>query len=351
MLRTILCSLIVAFVTACASAPSVPDKRPLSVAAIERIGATDFVIVKDGDGLTKSWSLQENAGSQGKLGLTGLVVGTTVDAIANAGPGRRAKRWANEARKYISPDELDESLKAELETRSAGRDEGVRVRGVAILAKPDADTTFEGVVEISTDYVFSENGSVLKIVADASYRNVPVPYQSLYSRRGQGPLYRNRFTYISARVPIPPLEARGQNVLEEAIRASYADITGAPPAAGSRAETRMTAELERANDDLLTDEEAAILTGRIWLENDAARLKAELDRAHSFFATVILQDLNNLEVPSLYGADQIVSRDADGRYVRRIGATKDSGRYISEPGRIDNYTRYGNAIAIADPDR
>lgn len=338
---------------ACASTPVV-SKRPLSQDNISRIGETNFVVVEATSGITTTWFQQDSSIAGVPQGLIGTLVVTTIDAIANSGPAARAQRAADDIGEYVTPEMLSASLIHNIEAKISASSNGVRVATVVerssyIETEPRDDT-----VDIVHSYRFSEDGSTFQATFDVTYANAVIPYQTVYSFEGDapksersGPLYRNSFVYHSISLPLPTLTNRTRAKLIDVVRARYVDEGGALPMAGDDNYEAYLKDLQNAEDDTLSEPEASVLMTQAWLANDAARLKAEIERAHQFIADALIADLNSTEIPSLTGIDKLMARDDDGRFVLRLGATTTAGRLVSFPRTGDSFATYGNAVAIA----
>lgn len=343
--------------TACAVTP-VASKRPLTEAGIEAVGETEFVVVENANGMVKGWFMQDSSAAGASQGLIGALVVATIDAIANAGPSRRAQRLANEISEHVTPDMLSASLTEKLEAQMGESDSGVRVMKVTDREPFFEDEPRQDTVDIVHGYKFSEDGSTFQVVADVTYTSSTMPYETVYTFEKSvpkselsGPLYRNAFVYNSVSVPVPVLSDEIKQDMVEAVKASYADPDGTLPVDGDDDYKKYTKEIEKAQDDDFTKSEASVLVTQTWLKNDAELLKQEISRAHDFIATMILADMNSTEIPSLNGQDEIMNREDDGRFVRKVGSTVESGWYTSNPGDDQSFVTYGNTFAIASDNR
>lgn len=231
----------------------------------------------------------------------------------------------------------------------------VRISEVAVAQKLLAPDAVDDAVEVSVSYTLSEDASALKVSAFASYKNAAINYATLYTFKAsapkgelEGPLYRNSFTYESARLPVPVLTPELKERLVASIKASYIDASGALPAEGTDEFRKMNRELVDASDDRLSKPEAAIFLVREWVKDNGAPLKLEIEKAHAFIAKYLVIDLNNPAVPSLTGSDIVLEELADKRTVRELGTGTMAGSYVSSPGGVVEFTSYGNAVSAAE---
>ena len=99
----------------------------------------------------------------------------------------------------------------------------------------------------------------------------------------------------------------------------------------------------------MSKSEASIFLIRKWTENEGAFAKQEIEKAHSFIVSTLIQDLNSGHIPSWEGEDNVISvAEDDGRTIRMIGSGLSAGSYVSSPGNLENFTTYGNATAFAN---
>jgi hypothetical protein len=341
-------------VAACATVEPVPVTRPLSQANIDVIGPTRMSVVGSETGVGKAWYYTDVNGSG--AGLIGAIAGAIAAAIINAAPSARAHKQADEVADVESVETLNATLVAKVkeEAGKAATGPGVTFPEVALTYKAATPGAVDDAVEISTSYTLSEDSSVLRIVAVATYSNRAIPYKTPYTftksvpkSETTGPLYRNTFTYYSTPLPIPTLTPELRERLIANIRESARDASGAPPVEGTTEYRTMQHEIELANDDKLTPNETSLFLTREWLRNDGAMIKAEIQRAHDFVARYVLLDINRTVVPSIAGQDELLETAADQRTVRRIGAGAEAGSYVCSAPDVTAFATYGNSIAVA----
>lgn len=358
MKKTLVAVLAIAL-AGCATAAQVPHMRPLTDAHIMTMGPTPVVIAENNNGVEKSWFYTSTASAGAAYGLIGVLVTTTMDAIINAGPSRRAQRAADEIAELISVDALNASLTERLRQQvpaegAEGATQGVSYGEVRTLQRLASTDALEDAVEVSVRYTLSEDSSTLRVVASAAYQSQQTPYATPYQTEGsvprserEGPAYRNTFTYYSTQLPVPTLTPELRERLIASIEDSARGEDGALPAEGTPQYNAMNRELENARDDRLTKDEIAIFLTREWLREDGALLRREIEQAHDFIARYVLLDLNRTTAPSLAGQDELVETMEDQRTVRRIGAGQAAGSYVSSAGAVTSFSTYGNAIGIA----
>ena len=338
---------------ACASEP-VPNMRPLSAANIAALGPTKVSVTGNETGVAKSWYFTEVNG--GGAGLVGVLAGAIVMVIMNAGPSSRAHHQADEVAKIETPERLNASLVASLKAAAAtppASTPAVTTQDVVLTQKTLMPGDLDDTVEITTSYTLSEDSSVLRLMAVATYSNKAIPYKTPYtfkksapSTESTGPLYRNVFTYYSNPLPVPTLTPELKARLVANIQDSTRDATGALPKEGSSDAKAMAHEIELANDDKLTATETAVFLTREWLKDNGGMVHQEVEKAHAFIAKYALLDMNRTAIPSMEGTDELVETGADQRTVRRVGAGTTTGSYISSAANVTNYATYGTTIAV-----
>jgi len=337
---------------ACATVEPVPNARLLTQANVERLGPTQVSIAGNEAGVGKSWYYTQVNG--GGAGLAGAIGGAIAAAIINAAPSARAHRQASEIAELVTPEMLDKAVVAEVKAVPAVPGaQAVTFSDVVVTQKSAKSVALDDVVEIATTYTLSEDSSVLRVVAVATYQNAAVPYKTPHTFKAKppasettGPLYRNVFTYFSTPLPVPTLSPELKARLEASVRDSARDGSGAPPAAGSREYSSMTREIELAQDDKFSAGESSVFLTREWLTDGSARLTREIQNAHAFIAKYLLLDINRTAVPSLTGADELLETTANDRTVRRIGEGVEAGAYVSSAANVTTPATYGNAVAI-----
>ncbi|MDP2258391.1 MAG: hypothetical protein Q8J89_01565 [Caulobacter sp.] len=353
-MRKVLAPLLCLSMAACATVEPVPAARPLSQASIETMGPTRLSVTGNEAGVAKSWFYTQVNG--GGAGMIGAIAGAIAAAIINAAPAARAQKQANEVSEVQTVEALNESLVARM------KDEAGKAPAAAGITFPEIVLTYKSVtpgmlddtVEVVSTYTLSEDSSVLKIVAVATYQNAAIPYKTPYTftksvpkSETKGPLYRNTFTYYSTPLPIPTLTPELRERLIANIRESAKDEAGAPPVEGTTEYKAMQREIELANDDKLTPNEVSLFLTREWLRDDGAMIKAEVDRAQAFVARYVILDINRTAIPSITGEDELLETSDDQRTVRRIGKGYEAGSYVCSAANVTNFATYGNTIAVA----
>ena len=328
--------------------------RPLSQANIEAIGPTRLNIVGNEQGVGKAWFYTQVNG--GGAGLVGAIAGAIAAAIINAAPSARAHKQADEVAEVESVESLNAALTAKMkeEAGKAAAGPGVTFPEVALTYRSASPVALDDTVEIFTSYTLSEDSSVLRIVAVATYSNQSIPYKTPYTftksapkSETKGPLYRNTFTYYSTPLPVPTLTPELRERLIANIRESARDATGAAPVEGTTEYKAMQREIDLANDDKLTPNETSLFLTREWLRNDGAMIKTEVQRAHDFVVRYLMLDINRAVVPSVTGQDELLETAADQRTVRRLGAGAEAGSYVCSAPDVTAFATYGNSIAVA----
>lgn len=394
-MRSLIAAVLVAALGACATATPVPAMRPLTQAHIDTMGPTTVVLSENNFGIEKAWFYTSTASAGAAYGLVGALVSAAMDAIINAGPSARAQKAANEMAELYSVEELNASLLEQLNRRIPGNEpevvatitettlvaevpaDGAPVEAAAIptvTAPPQPPAPPNGVyysdvrseqrlmardhvedaVVVSTRYTLSEDSSTLRVIATASYQSAQTPYTTPYQFTGsiprterEGPAYLNTFTYYSTQLEIPTLTDDLRERLIANIQESYTTESGALPAEGTNEFRAMERELDAARDDRLSKDEIAIFLTREWLRNDGELLRREIEGAHAFIARYVALDMNRLNIPTMTGEDELLETAPDDRTVRRIGAGREAGSYISSAGNVTSFSTYGNVIGIA----
>lgn len=394
-MRNVVVGTALAVLSACASAPPVPNMRPMTQPYIEAVGATNVVVSENNEGIGKAWFYTSTSSAGAAYGLIGALVTATMDAIINAGPSKRATKAADEMAELISVDYLNASLADHFGAQIPGAaiagetaiadqvDEatasgetlsepaamvepstpsepppGIYVSGVGKVQSLTDDGPWPDAINVSASYLLAEDASTLRIIAAVTYENPDTPYVTPYTFESsppksetKGPAYRNTFTFYSTQLPVPTLTSQLREDLVQSIQTSYRDENGSLPADGSDDFKAMSKELENARDDKLTKDEIAIFLTRKWLVDDGAMLRSEIDRAHKFIAHYALIDMNRPVTPSIEGQDELLETAADDRSVRRLGKGVEAGSYVSSAGGVSSFSTYGNTIAIAQVNR
>lgn len=351
-MRKIMASAMCLTLAACATVEPVPNARPLSQANIEALGPTKVSVTGSEQGVTKSWFYTDVNG--GGMGLVGAIAGAIAAAIINAAPSARAHKQANEVAEVQSAEDLNLAMVAKVKEEAAKVTTGVTFPEVVLTYKVATPGEVDDAVEITTFYTLSEDSSVLRIIAVATYSNAAIPYKTPYSftkavpkSETKGPLYRNTFTYYSTPLPVPTLTPELRERLIANIRESAQDETGAAPLEGTTEYKAMQREIELANDDKLTPNETSLFLTREWLRNDGAMIKEEVRRAQDFIVRYMMLDINRTAIPSLSGQDELLETAADQRTVRRIGKGVEAGSYVCSAPDVSAFATYGNTIAVA----
>lgn len=337
--------------TGAVAAPT-PNARPLSEANIERLGSTPVSVTGTEIGVGKAWYYTEVNG--GGAGIAGAIGGAIAAAIINAAPSARAHRQASEVAELITAEALDSSLITELKSvATPARDHAVTFGDVALTPRPVKLAPLDDVVEIRTTYTLSEDSSVLRVVATATYKNAAIPYQTPYpfkkkppSSETKGPLYRNVFTYYSTPLPLPVLSPELKDRLVASVQDNARDASGALPVEGSKEYKSLQRDVEDARDDKFSPAEMSVFLTREWLKDGGAKVTREVQAAHAFIAKYALLDMNRTAVPSVTGEDELLATEADDRTVRRIGSGVEAGAYVSSAANVTAPATYGTAVAV-----
>lgn len=353
-MRRVLAPLLCLSMAACATIEPVPTARPLSQSSIEAMGPTRLSVTGTEAGVAKSWFYTEVNG--GGAGLVGAIAGVIASAIINAAPSARAQKQANEVAEVQTVQSLNDSLVARMrdEAGKAAAGTGVTFPEVVLTYKSVTPGVLDDTVEVVTSYTLSEDSSVLRIVAAATYTNAAIPYRTPYTftksvpkSETKGPLYRNTFTYYSTPLPIPTLTPELRERLIANIRESARDAAGAAPLEGTTEYRAMQREIELANDDKLTPNEISLFLTREWLRDNGALIKSEVQRAQDYIVRYVMLDINRTAVPSLTGEDELLETAPDQRTVRRIGKGPEAGSYVCSAADVTTFATYGNTIAVA----
>lgn len=352
-IRALFLGSAVLMVTACATAPTVPVKRPMTADAKAQIGSPDINVRANNLGIGASWFQTQSNG--GGTGLAGAIGAAIADAIINAAPSSRAKKIANEVAENVVAEDLNASF---MEALTAAQLNGAQMKGsgeislktVSMVNSLDKSLDHDGKVFLSVSYMLAEDASAFKAVASAEYINDDIPYVTPYSFEKNvpksqmgGPLYSNSFTFNSSQFEAPVLTEELKVELVKAVEDSFRGEDGTLPTEGSDFK-KMQKSLEKAQDDKLTKSETSVFLVQSWLVDGAAPLKAEINEAHAFFAKYLVTDLSSTAVPSLTGIDSLLETRDDGRIVKLIGQGNLAGSYASEPGNLTSFTTYGNAV-------
>lgn len=352
-MRKILAAAMCLAMAACATVEPYPTARPLSQSSIAAMGPTRVSVIGNEYGVAKSWYYTEVNG--GGAGLVGAIAGVIAAAIINAAPSARAHKQADEVAEVQTVEALNTSLVGKMtDAAKASTPTGVTFSDVQLTYKAVTPGLLDDTIEIYTSYTLSEDSSVLRITAAATYSNQAIPYTTPYvftkgvpKAETKGPLYRNTFTYYSTPLPIPTLTPELKERLIANIRESAAIATGYPPVEGTTEYKAMMREIELANDDKLTPNETSLFLTREWLRDNGAMIKAEVQRAQDFIVKYVILDINRTAIPSINGEDELLETAADQRTVRRIGKGAEAGSYVCSASDVTAFATYGNTIAVA----
>jgi len=342
--------------TGCATAPSFPQKRPMTSEAVAMVAETPVVVEENNAGISKTWFMRDSSAAGAQYGLIGALTTAIMDAIINAGPSRWAQKGANEIVEFVDVSDLNASLVAAFQKQilNAGTEE-ISVSSVSSVQTMLTTNSSDDAIAVTVNYKMAEDATAILMVAEASYSNSDMNYTTPYSFEKSvpkselsGPLYRNTFTYESDQFPDPELTEETRVLLVESIEESYMEADGQLPVDGDDDFKAYSKEIEDAQDDKLSNSEASIFLVREWLKDDAIALKDEIESANQFFAHYILTDMNSSVVPSMEGEDSLIATLDDGRVIRMVGAGVTSGTYVSSPGTVVAFPTYGNAFRISD---
>lgn len=335
-------------VTACATAPTVPSKRPMTVEAKTKMGSPDVHVLSNDLGIGASWFQQQSNG--GGAGLAGVLGAAIADGIMNAAPSSRASKAANEVAEKIVADDLNASFIEALKTAKMNDGGEMIVQSVSLVNGSDKSLDYDGKVAVSVSYVLAEDASAFRATANAQYENADIPYVTPYTFEKKvpksqlgGPVYRNQFVFNSKQFEAPILTEDLKVELVKSVENSFRGEDGMLPTEGADFK-KMQKRIEKAQDDKLKKSEISVFLVQRWLENDAADMKSEISEAHRFIAKYLLTDLKSTDVPTLSGSDDIVETTDSGRVVKLVGEGMSAGSYVSEPGNLYSFTTYGNAV-------
>lgn len=334
--------------TACVTAPTVPEKRPMTPQAQSQMKSPDVNLAENQRGVGATWfRTQTNGAGAGLIGVVGAAI---ADAIINAAPSSRANKTANEVAENIVAADLNTSLVNALEASKNDGLGAVSLNTVSLVNTYNKDLSHDGKLYMYVTYQLAEDGSAFKAVANAKYENADIPYVSPYTFEEKvpksqigGPLYKNSFTFNSSQFDQPTLTEALKAELVTSVEESFRDEGGNLPTEGTEFK-KMQKGVEKAKDDKLTKSETSLFLVQNWLKNGGAPMKLELEQAHNFFAKYLIADLNSVDIPSLAGTDTIIETLPSGRVVKMVGQGMAAGSYISEPGNVTGFTTYGNAV-------
>lgn len=342
--------LVLAWLTAGHAAEFAPYKRPLTSESIHAICAIKVVVVENSTGIEKSWRKAAYADEAVGRRFTGIVdqwIIHRIDDAINSVPPRQATLTASQFATSMPPDWMTASLTWNLENAVSTSEcgEAIHLASVStILKNPDAQPT-DDVLELSSNYVLSEDGTAMRVVVNAQYLSSRVKYVTPYAFKKstppaelEGPIYRNAFVYNSSRIGIPPQGEYFRRRLISAIQEGYGD---------DKSRRDLEKALAQANDGVITKEELAVVMAGEWLEDGATRMKREIENAHAFAVKYLIADLNSTIVPQRAGPAAEIEVLADGRPVYLMSSGLSSGTYESKPDSASGYATYGDSIAIA----
>jgi hypothetical protein len=338
-----------------ASPTDYPEKRVLTPEQRQAMGPVDVVLVENLHGVRKGWDRTDTRQKGAEWGVIGEAVAASRDAVANFGPEQRA-RLAADRLDAIAPTEwLGSALAARLMEPRMVLDPGARVAVTVNRVSIERVMTLDplnGVVQIAASYLLTDDARTfcssvyVRYTSDRMKYTTPYPYRKVPAHELRGPVYQNTFVYRSRRIPVPPLTPELKTQLIADIQAHYRDAGGALPQADTKEGKALKKELELAGDAELSKNELSILLMAHWLENDGALLRSEIEKAHSFFVTHVMKDLNESAIPSFNGADETLEATED-HVVLRLGSGRKAGYVISMPVGTSDVFDVGNGFEIA----
>ena len=101
-MRIVACAVAALTLAACASAPPVPNARPLNASHIEALGPTPVTVFENNTGVGKAWLAQDSSAAGASQGMLGVLISVAFDAMMNAGPSRRAGQAADEVAEVMT---------------------------------------------------------------------------------------------------------------------------------------------------------------------------------------------------------------------------------------------------------
>ena len=335
-----------------------PNQRPMTSALIE--ATRDIgVLIEEGRGIEKGWrpyAAPQNPVPPSSLGgVIASGIATTIRSEINDYlASRRSIRAARQADAVVPARTLAPSLIAHLQAALSSAQAGtspVSFREITSTAHLPEDPV-DGALVISTSYTLAESGDALRVAAVVTMYRKDFPYRTPYKfakvtpkpERG-GPVYRNRFVYQSALLPISTDRGELDRLYRAKIHTLYADSSGHEPAPDSPEGRLMAKEIESIEDHKFSPDEIAIVLMDQWLADDGALLKSEIENAHAFIAKYLLVDLRRTSVPDFHGQDEELESIGETRSVLRVGARIDSGAYVSKPLYAGFMTSFGSASA------
>lgn len=334
--------LLVSITIAGCSFQQTPYKRPMQQAYLDSIKTPVKVSVPESDvGIATTFFAQDSSAAGAQYGLIGALTTAVIDSIANSNPASIAQDGANLIHAKVQRHFLDQQLIDSLKShQSVSTQTYWDLSNINKVKFPSSkESPIEGIF-IDTGYVFNTTGEMLIVIANVTLNVSGVSYKTPYvfekkipKEQLSGPLYSNTFTYYSS---IAPQLVKNEEEISKqisAINEKYIDKKGKLPKKGTNAEIKMRRELKEAKADY-SKKEKYDFTMQHWLENDAKRLKDEINAANVFIASQLMMDLQLMEIPSINGVDAIIKTEADGRRVTRLGTGVYAGQVESTPKDI-----------------
>lgn len=286
---------------------------------------------------------------ENKKGIAVAYVPTNVDAVAytpemiagaliatalleqkeNAGPKKAAQIGANKISELIKPNELNQDLIEKIKADEAISNK-MHVKSIGFI-KPENQIIPKGLV-INMEYAIDVNAEIFFIMASVTLykEEQDLRTKKIKKANEQYTLYHNNFYYFSKFHPSlkrPELEI--QSKVDE-VKKKYIAKYKKLPKKGYIGYEDLQKDIRIASRDYSVVEKSELSLHK-WLDQDANKLRDEIQLAHNFIVRQIYRDYTNYDIPKIDGKDRILETPQNDRYTQIIGSGIMAGQIESLP--------------------
>jgi len=255
-----------------------------------------------------------------------LLVGGMLDKKENALPEQAAQEGVIRIKQAVSNDFLTSEFYNSFNVHSKFTNKSVEVIDLAGKIIPRG-------LSITTTYAFDLKSEILFVSASVKLFNEDKNIDLVKSKKSGldslGPVYSNKFYYFSKFHEAPKISAEVIDARVSEVKNKFRDKKGRLPKPGLTANLKMQKEIKITSQDYTIPEKTR-LSLNMWLSDEAAMLKQEINKAHEFIIDQVYQDYFRYKMPEANGNDMELSRE-DGRIVIEIGSGIVAGQIKSIP--------------------